>query len=56
MLEGMLEFDAELWAWDARRDDTWMFVSVPAEASEEIRDVTGPLRHERQASALASRW
>jgi hypothetical protein len=44
MLEGVLEFDAELWAWDARRDDTWMFVSVPAAASEEIREVTGPLR------------
>jgi hypothetical protein len=37
-------FDAELWIWDARRDDTWTFVSLPIEASEEIREVTGPPR------------
>lgn len=34
-------FDAELWIWDARRADSWTFVSLPAEASEEIRDVAG---------------
>ena len=33
-----LEFEAELWQWDARKADTWTFVSVPAEVSEEIRD------------------
>lgn len=33
-------FDAELWIWDARRGDSWTFVSLPAEASEEIRDLT----------------
>jgi len=33
-------FDAELWIWDVRRGDTWVFVSVPAQASQEIRDVT----------------
>ena len=33
-----LEFEAELWLWDARRADTWTFISVPAELSEEIRD------------------
>lgn len=32
-------FDAELWIWDARRADTWTFVSLPVEASEEIREV-----------------
>ncbi|HEX6357608.1 DUF1905 domain-containing protein [Actinophytocola sp.] len=37
-------FDAELWIWDARRDDSWTFVSLPVEASEEIREVTGPPR------------
>ena len=31
-------FDAELWLWDARRADTWTFVSLPADASEEIRE------------------
>jgi hypothetical protein len=34
-------FDAELWRWDARRADTWTFVSLPADASEEIRDLAG---------------
>ncbi|GAA1412491.1 DUF1905 domain-containing protein [Catellatospora coxensis] len=39
------EFEAELWLWDARRDDSWVFVSLPAEASREIREVSdGPRR------------
>ncbi len=33
-------FDAELWIWDARRDDSWTFVSLPAEASQEIRELS----------------
>jgi Domain of unknown function (DUF1905) len=37
-------FDAELWIWDARRDESWTFVSLPAEASEEIQDLTGGQR------------
>jgi Domain of unknown function (DUF1905) len=38
-------FDAELWMWDARRADRWTFVSLPAEASEDIRDLAaGPRR------------
>jgi hypothetical protein len=37
-------FDAELWLWDARRTDTWTFVSLPAGESEEIRDLAGGLR------------
>jgi hypothetical protein len=37
-------FDAELWRWDARRADSWTFVSLPADASEEIRDVAGGSR------------
>jgi hypothetical protein len=36
----VIEFDAELWIWDARRSDTWTFVSLPVEASEEIREMT----------------
>ena len=39
-----LEFDAELWIWDARQDDSWTFVSLPVEASDEIRDRTGGQR------------
>lgn len=37
-------FDAELWLWEARRADTWTFVSLPAGASEEIRDLAGGVR------------
>ena len=38
-------FDAELWIWDARRAESWTFVSLPAEASEEIRELAaGPRR------------
>jgi hypothetical protein len=38
-------FDAELWIWDARRDDSWTFVSLPVEASDEIRELSdGPRR------------
>lgn len=48
MLGGVLvEFDAELWVWDARRDESWTFVSLPVEASDEIRDLAaaaGPRR------------
>jgi hypothetical protein len=37
-------FEAELWTWDARRADSWTFVSLPAEASEEIRERIGTVR------------
>jgi hypothetical protein len=40
----VVTFDAELWIWDARRDESWTFVSLPAEASEEIRELTGGSR------------
>jgi hypothetical protein len=41
----IVDFEAELWIWDARRDDSWTFVSVPVDASEEIRERTaGPRR------------
>jgi uncharacterized protein DUF1905 len=36
-----LEFDAELWIWDARQDDSWTFVSLPTDASDDIRHLTG---------------
>lgn len=35
-----VEFDAQLWIWDARRDESWTFVTLPVEASEEIRELT----------------
>ena len=34
----VVTFKAELWIWDARRADSWTFVSLPAKASDEIRD------------------
>jgi hypothetical protein len=38
-------FDADLWVWDARRAESWTFVSMPVEASEEIRELAdGPRR------------
>lgn len=37
----VVTFDAELWIWDARRTDSWVFVSLPTDASEEIRDLAG---------------
>jgi hypothetical protein len=40
----VVEFDAELWIWDARRNDSWTFVSLPADASEEIRNMAGGRR------------
>jgi hypothetical protein len=40
----IVKFDAELWIWDARRDDSWTFVSLPVDASEEIRDLAGGVR------------
>jgi hypothetical protein len=41
----IVAFDAELWRWAARRADSWTFVSLPAELSEEIRELAeGPRR------------
>lgn len=40
----IFEFDAELWLWDARKTETWTFVTLPAEVSEEIRDLAGAPR------------
>ena len=34
-----MAFDAELWPWDARRTQSWIFVSLPAGQFEEIRDL-----------------
>lgn len=39
-----VEFAGELWIWEARRDESWTFVSLPEDASEEIREVTSGLR------------
>lgn len=36
------EFDSELWLWDARKTDSWTFVSLPAEVADEILEIAGP--------------
>lgn len=36
----IVEFEADLWLWAARRDDSWTFVTLPGDASEEIRELT----------------
>lgn len=40
----VVTFDAELWVWDARRSDTWTFVSLPVEQSEDIRELANEPR------------
>ncbi|MET7418904.1 DUF1905 domain-containing protein [Dactylosporangium sp. NPDC005555] len=40
----VVNFEAQLWSWDARRADTWVFVSLPADESEDIRHLTGDVR------------
>jgi uncharacterized protein DUF1905 len=40
----LVDFDAELWVWDARPGENWTFVSLPADVSEEIRELTGDQR------------
>lgn len=57
----MVTFNAELWIWDARRDDSWTFVSVPEDVSEDIRELaTGPRRGfgsvRVQATIGGSQW
>ncbi|MFA7266985.1 MAG: DUF1905 domain-containing protein [Candidatus Nanopelagicales bacterium] len=39
-----LTFTAPLWIWDARKSETWTFVTVPPELSDELRDRSGPPR------------
>lgn len=40
----VVDFESELWLWDARKQETWTFVSLPVEASDEIRDLSEGLR------------
>ena len=36
-------FEAELWIWDARPNETWTFVALPVPASDDISDRAGGL-------------
>ena len=40
----IIEFDGEIFRWDARDDASWFFTAVPPELSEEIREVPRPCR------------
>ncbi|WP_370246839.1 DUF1905 domain-containing protein [Nocardioides sp.] len=33
---------AELWAWREDRPDAWVFLTLPAEMGEDVRDLAGP--------------
>src|SRR5690349_21694653 len=30
------EFDAPLWRWDARKTDSWVFVSLPTDVADDV--------------------
>jgi hypothetical protein len=40
----IVEFDAPLWLWDARRTDAWTFVSLPADLADDILDAVSVQR------------
>lgn len=40
----IIEFDGEIFRWDARQDAAWFFTAVPPELSEEIREIPRPYR------------
>ena len=40
----IVEFDGEVFTWDARRSDTWFFTSLPADLSDQIREIPRPYR------------
>jgi len=42
-MDATFEFSAELWEWDAR-DESWVFVTLPDELAEDIRDLSLPCR------------
>ncbi|WP_250035242.1 DUF1905 domain-containing protein [Paractinoplanes maris] len=57
----VVDFESELWLWAARKTESWTFVSLPVEASDEIRDRTEGLRRgfgsvRVKASVGASHW
>ena len=40
----IVEFDGEVFRWDARDDASWFFTAVPPELSDEIREIPRPYR------------
>ena len=57
----VVSFDGELWIWESRRADTWVFVSLPTSVSDQIRErADGPRRGFGSvpvwATVRSSRW
>lgn len=40
----IIEFDGDVFRWDAREDAAWFFTAVPVELSDEIREIPRPYR------------
>lgn len=40
----IIEFDGEIFRWDARDDASWYFTAVPPELSADIREIPRPAR------------
>lgn len=40
----IIEFEGDVFRWDAREDSAWFFTSVPPQLSEDIREIPRPYR------------
>ncbi len=40
----IIEFEGEVFQWDARHDSSWYFTAVPPELSQDIREISRPRR------------
>ncbi|MEA5558049.1 DUF1905 domain-containing protein [Nodularia spumigena] len=43
-MEATFEFSGRLFEWDARDDSSWVFVTLPFDVAEDIRDMDLPRR------------
>ena len=41
-MDATFDFESELFEWDARDDSSWVFATVPAAVSEDVRDMDLP--------------
>lgn len=41
-MDATFEFSSVLFEWDARDDSSWVFATVPADISEDVRDMELP--------------
>jgi hypothetical protein len=40
----IIEFDSDVFRWDARDDASWYFTAIPRQLSADIREIPRPLR------------